>query len=104
MTVEVILALGRTSLWAGMGEESIPGMGPMLKLLGAQTYIKDASALLDLAAPDSLFAKGSEPAVGGGEIEYGYRLSTATSIYGGTSEIMRSIVAQVVLGMPRSRS
>ena len=37
-------------------------------------------------------------------VEFGYRLSAATTIYGGSSEIMRSIVAQVGLGMPRSRS
>jgi alkylation response protein AidB-like acyl-CoA dehydrogenase len=102
--VEVVRAFGRTSLWAGTGEEAIPGIGPMLKLLGTETYIQDASSLLDLAAPESLFAEGAEAAICGGEIEYAYRLSTATSIYGGTSEIMRSMVAQVVLGMPRSRS
>jgi alkylation response protein AidB-like acyl-CoA dehydrogenase len=104
MRVEVIRALGLASVWAGMGQESIPGIGPMLKLLGTETFIEDASALLDLAAPTSLFSEGSEEAIAGGEIEYAHRLSTATSIYGGTSEIMRSIIAQTALGMPRSRS
>jgi alkylation response protein AidB-like acyl-CoA dehydrogenase len=43
-------------------------------------------------------------ATGASAVEFAYRLSTATAIYGGTSEIMKSIVAQVSLGMPRSRS
>lgn len=102
--VEVTRVLGRASLFYG-GEDggSDRGFGPMVSLFGAESYIEDASNLLDMAAPVSLFSSGPD-AVAGGEIEYAHRLSTATSIYGGTSEIMRSIVAQVVLGMPRSRS
>jgi alkylation response protein AidB-like acyl-CoA dehydrogenase len=102
--IEVVRALGLASLWAGESDNPVPGIGPMLKLLGAESFIEDASALLDMAAPESLLAREAAEAVDGGEIEYAYRLSTATSIYGGTSEIMRSIVAQTALGMPRSRS
>jgi alkylation response protein AidB-like acyl-CoA dehydrogenase len=54
---------------------------------------------MDLCAPDSLL-RGEG---GASAAEFAYRLSTATSIYGGTSEIMRSLVAEVSLGMPRSR-
>jgi alkylation response protein AidB-like acyl-CoA dehydrogenase len=60
---------------------------------------------MDLCAPDSLRrGPAGGGATGAAAVEFGYRLSTATSIYGGTSEIMKSIVAQVSLGMPRSRS
>jgi alkylation response protein AidB-like acyl-CoA dehydrogenase len=59
---------------------------------------------MDLCAPDSILKEGVDGAVGGGEIELSYRLSTALSIYGGSSEIMRSIIAQLTLDMPRSRS
>ena len=104
MHIEVLRTLGLASLWAGMGHGSMPGIGPMVKLFGAETFIADASALLDLAAPESLMSGHAAGAMSGGEIEYAYRLSTATSIYGGTSEIMRSIIAQTALGMPRSRS
>jgi alkylation response protein AidB-like acyl-CoA dehydrogenase len=60
---------------------------------------------MDLCAPDALL-QGREGggARGPGAVEFAYRLSTATSIYGGTSEIMKSIVAQLGLGLPRSRS
>ena len=55
--------------------------------------------MLDLAAPDTLLRERK----GLGLIEEGYRHSTATSIYGGTSEVLRSMVAERRLGLPRSR-
>ena len=59
---------------------------------------------MDVTAPDSVLSRGAPGAVGDGAVELSYRLGIAGSIYGGTSEILRSIVAQVGLGMPRSRS
>ena len=76
----------------------------MSKLFSAEAYIEDSRDLVDLAAPESLVSHGSLGALSNGELEYAYRLSTATSIYGGSSEIMRSMIAETVLGMPRSRS
>ena len=60
--------------------------------------------MMDLCAPDSILTKSADGSIAHGEVELSYRHSTAMSIYGGSSEIMRSIIAQVVLGMPRSRS
>jgi alkylation response protein AidB-like acyl-CoA dehydrogenase len=76
----------------------------MTKLFGAETFIQDSANLLDLAAPDSILDASESGAAGGGAAELAYRLSMGTSVYAGTSEIMRSIIAQVALGMPRSRS
>jgi len=82
-----------------------PAIGPMAKLFSTDRFIEDAADLMDLCAPDSL-RRGREGggAEGASAVEFAYRLSTAMSIYGGTSEIMKSIVAQVSLGLPRSRS
>ena len=60
--------------------------------------------MLDLCAPDSILEEGADGAVGDGEVEFAYRVSAARSIYAGSCEIMRSIIAQLALGMPRSRS
>jgi alkylation response protein AidB-like acyl-CoA dehydrogenase len=76
----------------------------MFSLFSAEAWIEDAADMMDLCAPDSLLKKGEPGAAGGGEVELAYRHSTALSIYGGSSEIMRSIIAQKTLGMPRSRS
>ena len=36
-------------------------------------------------------------------IEYKHRHSIANTIYGGTSEIHRSVIAEQALGLPRTR-
>ena len=61
------------------------------------------SRLMDLAAPESVLKRGTASAIANGELEFGYRLAAANGIYGGTAEILRSIVAQAALGLPRSR-
>ena len=104
LQAEVAHTLGLRSLWSGVEGQPNRGEGPMVKLFGAETFVQDSAELMDLAAPDSILSGGAEGAAGDGEIELAYRLSTATSVYAGTSEIMRSIVAQAALGMPRSRS
>jgi alkylation response protein AidB-like acyl-CoA dehydrogenase len=74
--------------------------GPTAKLFSTQAFIGDSADLLDLAAPESLLRNDAALA----SVERGYRHATATSIYGGSSEIMRSMVAERRLGMPRSRT
>ncbi|MBJ19441.1 MAG: acyl-CoA dehydrogenase [bacterium] len=101
---EVALSLGLRGLWVGVDGEAKGAEGPMTKLFGAESFIADSADLLDLAAPDSLLDACEGDAAGSGGIELAYRLSAGTSVYAGTSEIMRSIIAQVGLGMPRSRS
>jgi 3-oxocholest-4-en-26-oyl-CoA dehydrogenase alpha subunit len=44
-----------------------------------------------------------DEAVQGGTFEYHYRCSVASTIYGGSSEVLRSLVAEQLLGLPRSR-
>jgi 3-oxochol-4-en-24-oyl-CoA dehydrogenase len=74
--------------------------GPAAKVFSTEAFIADSADLLDLTAPESL-VRGKE---GLGVIEKGYRHSTATTIYGGTSEVLRSMVAERRLGLPRSRA
>jgi alkylation response protein AidB-like acyl-CoA dehydrogenase len=102
---EASSALAARSLWVGAEGVDDPAAGPMAKLGSTDGFIRSAADLMDLCAPDSLLrGPAGGGATGASAVEFGYRLSTATSIYGGTSEIMKSIVAQVSLGLPRSRS
>src|SRR5262245_15627029 len=96
--------LGLRALWSGAERHPDGGEGPMYSLFQAEAWIEDSADMMDLCAPDSLLKTGAEGAAGGGEVELAYRHSTALSIYGGSSEIMRSIIAQLTLRMPRSRS
>lgn len=89
------------STWAIMAQ--VPGrasFGPMSKLFSTEQYHRDAADLMDLCAPDSLLHDKD----GLGYVELGYRQSIGMTIYGGTSEIHRSLIAEQALKMPRSRS
>jgi alkylation response protein AidB-like acyl-CoA dehydrogenase len=101
---EAARVLSRQSLW--LAAEGLPnrGRGPMSKLFQTEILVRDAQDLLDLAAPDSLLREGEPGAPEDGAFEFAYRLAPAPTIYAGTSEIMRSIIAQTALGLPRSRS
>ena len=98
-------SIGCQAIFARASGKATPAIGPMAKFFSTDRFIEDAADLMDLCAPDSLL-RGREGggAEGASAVEFAYRLSTAMSIYGGTSEIMKSLVAQASLGLPRSRS
>lgn len=74
--------------------------GPMSKLFSSEAFLKDASDLFDLAAPGTLIRGEKKPL---GRIELDSRHAAVTTIYGGTSEVHRSQVAEAVFGLPKSR-
>lgn len=83
--------------------DQVPGraaFGPMSKLFSTEQYQRDAMDLMDLCAPHTLLQSNHEL----GHVEIGYRQSIGMTIYGGTSEIHRSLIAEQGLGMPRSRT
>jgi alkylation response protein AidB-like acyl-CoA dehydrogenase len=93
-------ALSARVLATRLAGEPDLAFGPASKVFTTEAFIKDSADLLDLASPGSLI-RGKE---GLGVVEIGYRHSTATSVYGGTSEVLRSMVAERRLSLPRSRA
>ena len=81
------------------GKENL-AYGPMAKMYSSEKFQSDARDLLDLTAPHSL-SKRKGPR---GHINLAYRHAHGTTIYGGTSEVHRSMVAERGLGLPRSRN
>lgn len=96
---EVSDLIFRRSLWARVNDVPDRAYGPMSKLFSTEAFLRDSTDLLDMTAPDSLL-KGRD---GLGLIERSHRHAAATTIYGGTSEVQRSIIAEKALGLPRSR-
>jgi alkylation response protein AidB-like acyl-CoA dehydrogenase len=73
----------------------------MAKMFSTETMHADASAIVAVAAPLSL-VRGLDPDMD--IIETTMRRSIGMTIYGGTSEVYRSLVAEKSLGMPKSRN
>ena len=77
--------------------------GSMTKLFASESYKKHCSWFLDLLGADGLLTHDNADAHMGGRIEEHFRHAPVTTIYGGTSEIARNLVAEGFLGLPRSR-
>jgi alkylation response protein AidB-like acyl-CoA dehydrogenase len=87
------------SLWVSAERKPNPAYGPASKMFSSEVYRTDASDLLNLTAPESLVCDSPEAAV----INLSYRHSQVATIYGGTSEVHRSMIAEKQLGLPRTR-
>jgi alkylation response protein AidB-like acyl-CoA dehydrogenase len=75
--------------------------GPMAKLFSTEAIVRHAEQLTELVGPDAL-RRGPDPtALRAGRIEHALRFSLGTTIYAGTSEIQRNIIAQRRCGLPR---
>ena len=92
--------LTRRTLWAGMSGVPHKSYGPMSKLFGSESWLLCARRLLEVAAPWSILS--SQGALG--QIEKSSRRAIPGTIYAGTSEVQRSLIAESALGLPRSRS
>jgi 3-oxochol-4-en-24-oyl-CoA dehydrogenase len=86
--------------WAIAEKKPNHGFGPMAKLFSSEKFLTDARDLLDLTAPHSL-SKRAGPA---GFLNQCYRHAQGTTIYGGTSEVHRSMIAERALELPRTRA
>lgn len=72
-----------------------------LKVFGTEGVIKVMRLLLDILGPAGLVRDGSPGAVLRGRIEREYRKCQINTFGGGTAEVLRDMVAQIGLGMPR---
>jgi alkylation response protein AidB-like acyl-CoA dehydrogenase len=84
------------------GEQPGPE-GSVNKLMWSELNQRIAETALDLLGPYGTLAEGEERAPRAGRWSYGYLRSRANSIEGGTSEVLRNILAERVLGLPRGR-
>ena len=77
--------------------------GPHAALFGPESYVAWANEIIDMIGPFAMVDWTDPDAVDGGVFEYHFRSAAATTIYGGSSEVLRSLIAEQSLGLPRSR-
>jgi len=75
--------------------------GSTLKLFWSEAEQRIAETALEVQGPYSQLVKGSSAAMDGGRWQHELLWTRAATIYAGTSEVQRNIVAQRVLGLPR---
>lgn len=100
VVLDVADVLSRRCVWAAA--EGVAGKhhGPMAKLFASEALVSVSTELMALAAPESLLQNASDL----GHLELQGRKAIQATIYGGTSEVQRSLIAEAALGMPRTRS
>ena len=99
--VEVSLLLQRRTAWMAGAGRAPEVEGPMTKLFSSEAMERNAEALCEAVGPDALRSYFEPTAPRGGWIEHALRFSLGTTIYAGTSEVQRNIIAQRGLGLPR---
>jgi len=77
--------------------------GSINKLMWSEVNQRLMETALEVLGPAALLADGEPTAPARGHWSYGFLRSRANSIEGGTSEVLRNIIAERVLGLPRSR-
>jgi alkylation response protein AidB-like acyl-CoA dehydrogenase len=98
---EVARLLNHRTIW--MAERGQPPMveAAMAKLFATETLQRSCSDLLDLLGPEGLLPHGHAGAPADGELEHAYRHGAVTTIYGGSSEVLRGLIASRGLRLPR---
>ena len=101
--LEVARLLQRRVAW--MAETGLPlaTEGPMSKLFSSEALKARAQDIAEIVGPDALRSYFDPTAPSHGVLEHMVRFSLGTTIYAGTSEIHRNMIAQRGLGLPRTR-
>jgi alkylation response protein AidB-like acyl-CoA dehydrogenase len=77
--------------------------GPVSALFGPESYVRASAAAVDIAGAAGLLDWTDPQAPVDGLMDAHYRSAVATTIYGGSSEVLRSLIVENRLGLPRSR-
>lgn len=101
MEAEVSILLQRRCVWM-LEQGDIPvAEGPMSKLFSTEALERASQDVVELVGADGLRSYLEPTAPEHGRFDHSLRFSLGTTIYAGTSEIQRTIIAQRGLGLPR---
>ncbi len=76
---------------------------PYRRVIASDLFVRDVAELVDMTGPAGVLATGEDGAIAGGFLEWAHRFAQGTSIYGGTTDIQRNLIAEQFLGLPRHR-
>lgn len=101
METEVSELLLRRCVWMSEQGRHPVAEGPMSKLFSTEALERASQDIVELLGPDGVRSYLDPTAPEHGRFEQLMRFSLGTTIYAGTSEVQRSIIAQRGLGLPR---
>ncbi len=95
--------LGNRVAW-GMSQQDVRGeLAGACKVFGTESYIKVLQLLLDVVGAAGLVKHGSPGAALRARLESEWRICQINTFGGGATEVLRDMVAQMGLGLPRQR-
>ncbi len=100
LNADIAWLFGSRASWAGVNKKPNMAYGPMAKMHSSEKFLEDARDLLDLTAPLSLTKREGAAQ----QLNQSYRHAHGARIYGGTSQVHRSMIAERALGLPRTRA
>ena len=95
------MLLQRRWVWMTEQGQAPVAEGPMSKLFSTEALVRASQDIVELVGPDAMRSYFEPTAPEQGRFEHLMRFSLGTTIYAGTSEVQRSIIAQRGLGLPR---
>jgi 3-oxocholest-4-en-26-oyl-CoA dehydrogenase alpha subunit len=102
--LEVATLLAQHSAWAATtGVPKNPGWGPGSKLFETEAYARVSADFLAMVGPSGVIPFEEAGTICAGWFNYCFRDSPQRIIAGGASEVMRDIIAERRLGLPRAR-
>ncbi|BBX03714.1 acyl-CoA dehydrogenase [Mycolicibacterium moriokaense] len=101
MEVEVSELLLRRCVWMAEQGQVPVAEGPMSKVFSTESLVRASQDIVELVGPDAMRSYFEPTAPEQGRFEHLLRFSLGTTIYAGTSEVQRTIIAQRGLGLPR---
>jgi 3-oxocholest-4-en-26-oyl-CoA dehydrogenase alpha subunit len=101
--LEVLRLMNYRLAWSMVEAAPDPAFAAAAKVHGSETMIEVCRGLLEVLGIGGLIRHGGAAALITGDVEAYYRRCQINTFGGGTAEVMRELVAQFALGLPRTR-
>lgn len=99
--LQAITVMGDRVAWEVANGQTRPEFASAMKVFGTEGVVKVMRQFLDILGPIGLIKDGSPAAALQGRIEHEFRKCQINTFGGGATEVLRDIVAQAGLGLPR---